>query len=200
MRLAALGLILVFAAAPAVAQEGRTFPERLPLDTPQSTASAFVAAFEAGDYFAAYYMLSSEARGAYLGQYYLLDMGRYFHLGDSPFIEGSILSGDLERVPEEMLDEFVNDPALTFDNITFHAAANGQMPFSLDGAVVGAVTPDGEDRATVAVALAGPPEELEFQMLRAHSGDWKVDRITWPGSSVEMRPWGLPEPKIKGSP
>lgn len=197
MRLAALGLLVVLSAVPVSGQDGRTFVERLPLDAPQSTVGAFVAAFEARDYFSAYYMLSAEARGDYLNHYYLLDLRAYFDLPADGFIDGSLFSAETEGVPKAMLDEIVHDPALTFDNLTFHATANGQMPFSLDGAVMGAVTTDGADRARVEVALTGPPDTVEFSLVRVFAENWRVDRISWSGSDPDTRPWGLPEAKSK---
>lgn len=197
MRLATLGLVLVLATAPVAAQDGRTFPERLPLDTPESTVRALVEAFEGKDFFAAYFMLSGEARKDFLNQYYLLDLRPYFELGGDIFIPGSILAQEADSPPDWVFDEIGQDGALIFDNLLWNADRNGQMPFSLAGATISDTTQDGPDRVVVTVALTGPPQTLEIELETSPGGDWKVDRIAWSGSRPELRPWGLPETKAK---
>lgn len=197
MRLATLGLVLVLATAPAAAQDGRTFPERLPLDTPESTVGAFIEAFESRDFFAAYYMLSGEARKDFLNQYYLLDLSPYFELGGDVFIPGSILALESESPPEWVFDDIGQDGALIFDNLLWNAERNGQMPFSLAGARIDDTTGDGPGRVVVTVTLEGPPQTLEIELETSPGGDWKVERIGWSGSRPELRPWGLPEAKTK---
>jgi hypothetical protein len=195
MRLALAGFALVLATAPLMAQEGRTFIDRLPLDTPQEAVSAFIEAFNAKDYALAYYMMTPEARQTFVDSYYAYNAGRYFKLDDTGFVAGSLLSES--DISEGELAEVGSDTALIFDNIVFHADQNGEMPFSLAGAKAVQVEDGDSDTQATVVIEGGEPARILIDAVLLYNGDWRIDRIHWAGSDAAQKPWGLTTGKVK---
>jgi hypothetical protein len=195
MRLALAGLVLLLATGLAGAQEGRTFIDRLPLETPQSAAEAFISAFNAKDYALAYYMMTPEARQTFVDSYYAYNAGRYFKLDDTGFVAGSLLSDS--DISEGELAEVGSDTALIFDNLVFHADQNGEMPFSLGNAKA-ALVEDGDSNTQATVVIeGGEPARILIDAVLLYNGDWRIDRIHWAGSDPAQKPWGLTTGKVK---
>jgi hypothetical protein len=195
MRIVAATLALIIATSPLMADEGRTFVDRLPLDTPESTVTAFIEAFATKDYATAYYMMSPEAKHTFIDSYYAFTVGRYFKADEDGMIKGSIYS-DMADMEEGLFEEVSDDTALIFDNIVFNADANGQMPFRIADATIGTVEKTGDDAALVTLEGA-KPASLRLEAVLLFNGDWRIDRIFWDGSDPELRPWGLGQGKVK---
>ncbi len=190
MRAMATGLaVLLSATIGLMAQESRTFVQRLALDTPSNAVTAFIDAFSAEDFLAAYYMLSPEAKKAFAQSYYAFNVARFVVTGDTNLVPGSIFSTD--ELPEAMLTDLSNDVALIFDNIVHNAAANGQMPFSLAEASVMNTAKASDGAVIVAVNAPQMSSPMRFETILAYDGQWRIDRITWDGSDPEERPWGI---------
>ena len=194
MRFAAAALTTMLLCAPAMAQDGRTFVDRLPMDTPQATAQAFIEAFNTKDFATAYYMLSPEAKRTFIDSFYAYSAGRYFNVGETGMVAGSLLSD--AAISEDELAEVGDDTALIFDNLVFHAQANGEMPFSLANAAPAQVEETGETTAVITVE-GGEPAKIEMDAILLYNGDWRIDRIHWPGSDRTLKPWGLTTGKVK---
>lgn len=194
MRFLAATLATIILCVPAMGQEGRTFVERLPMDTPQETAKAFIEAFNAKDFATAYYMLSPEAKRTFVDSYYAYTAGRYFNVGESGMVDGSLLSD--ATLSDDELAEVGDDTALIFDNLVFHADANGEMPFSLANAAPALVEPTGEKTALITVE-GGQPATILMDAELLYNGDWRIDRIHWAGSDSSLKPWGLSTGKVK---
>lgn len=195
MRLAAAALALMIATAPLAAQEGRTFVDRLPLGTPESAVTAFIDAFNAKDFATAYYMMSPEAKRTFIDSYYAYTVGRYFSAQGEGYVEGSIFS-DTSDVSDGLFAEVADDTALIFDNLVFHAEANGQLPFTLANAGIDSIEMAGDDAAEVSITGA-EPATLRLEMVQIYNGSWRVDQIRWAGSSAEIKPWGFGSGKTK---
>lgn len=194
MRIFAAAFALLIATVPLAAQEGRTFVDRLALDTPQGTAKAFIEAFNAKDFATAYYMLSPEAKRNFIDSYYAYTAGRYFNVGAPGVIEGSLLSDS--TISDDELAEVGDDTALIFDNLVFHAEANGELPFDLTNAAPSLVEPTGDTTALITVE-GGTPAKLLMDAVLLYNGDWRIDRIHWTGSDASLKPWGLTTGKVK---
>ncbi|KKB81165.1 hypothetical protein VW35_03170 [Devosia soli] len=195
MRIVFAALAAVILAAPAMAQDGRTFVDRLPLDTPQGAATAFLDAFNAEDYAAAYYMLSPEAKQTFVDSYYTYTAGRYFTVGEGAFIEGSLMSE--ADIADEEIAEVGSDTALIFDNLVFHAHENGEMPFDLTDAKVASVEETGDENKAVVIVEGGKPSPIRIEAVHLYNGDWRIDRIHWAGSDAALKPWGPGHGKVK---
>lgn len=195
MRLAIAGLSLVLFAMPAMADEGRTFVERLPLETPQAAVTGFIEAFNARDFATAYYMLSPEAKQTFIDSYYAYNSARYFNTDGSGFIAGSLMS-DTE-ISDDELAEVGSDTALIFDNILFHAAQNGELPFDLSDAKVTLVEDTGDAEKAVVTVEGAEPTPLRVDAILLYNGDWRIDRIHWTGSDNALKPWGVTQGKVK---
>ncbi len=198
MRSMITGLALLISTVGLAAQEGRTFVERLALDTPESAVGAFIEAFGAEDYLAAYYMLSPEAKKRFAEHYYMFNVSTYVTTADTAMVPGSIFS--MDELPEQMLGDLSYDLALIFDNIVLNATANGQMPFSLAEASVMSTSEAGDGAVIVAVNAPGVASRMRFETQLAYDGAWRIDRITWDGSDPEERPWGIGAVKEKTKP
>lgn len=193
MRFVAAILTAALFCIPAQADEGRTFVDRLPMETPQSTAKTFIEAFNARDFATAYYLLSPEAKRTFIDSYYAYTAGRYFTVGETGAVEGSLLS---DTISNEEMDEVGDDTALIFDNLVFNAEANGEMPFSLANAAPAKVEETGEKTALITVE-GGQPQVIEMDAILLYNGDWRIDRIHWAGSDRTLKPWGLTTGKVK---
>ena len=198
MRAMVTGLALLLSTAGLSAQEGRTLVERLSLDTPESAVGAFIEAFGREDYFAAYYMLSPEAKKAFAEGYYTYNLGRLIVTGDTSFVPGSVFSAD--ELPEAMLTDLSYDLALIFDNIVHNATTNGQMPFSLAEARIMSTSEVSDEAVVVAVDAPEVSSRMRFETILAYDDQWRIDRIAWDGSDPEERPWGISEDKGKAKP
>ena len=194
MRLALAGLALL-AVTPLAADEGRTFVDRLPLDTPQGAVTGFIEAFNAKDFATAYYMLSPEAKQTFVDSYYAYNSARYFNVGDSSFIEGSLLSE--ADISDDELAEVGSDTALIFDNLVFHAEENGELPFDFTNAKATLVEDTGDAKEAVVTIEGGKPTPLRVDAILLYNGDWRIDRIHWAGSDAELKPWGVGHGKVK---
>ena len=194
MRIAAAGLLLALSAMPLAAQEGRTLIERLPLDTPESAVAAFIEAFKTKDFLSAYYMMSPEAKRAFVDRYYEFNSAQFL-VGNVSAVPDSIL-GDFDKRPEGVLEEVGFDSAQIFDNIMFHAEARDLLPFDLTSASVSEVA--GASEGSVMVAIEGAkPATLQIETVIIYTGDWRIDRISWQGSMPDAKPWGVQPAKTK---
>src|SRR5690606_28019733 len=90
MRFVVLGLLVIAGLNPATAQEGRTFVERLELDTPEEAVQSFIDAFAAKDFLAAYFMLTPPARNQFTNTYYSFNVASYFNTEGTGWIAGSV--------------------------------------------------------------------------------------------------------------
>lgn len=181
--LACIGTMLL----PGVAQsaESRTFLDSLDQSSPEAVAEQFTAAMAADDYFGAYYLLSPEAKEGSFQALTTMQTARLLPGADPFNLTGSVFAD--EAVPHVLLED-IADLSQVFDDMMSAGQTAGLLPFSFEGAKLGdiAQTPDG---ATATVAVAGEPAELSLQMTKTEDGAWRVDTITWPGST-EDKPWG----------
>ncbi|MBJ3785334.1 hypothetical protein [Devosia sediminis] len=188
MRLAVFGLALLSLIGPAPAQEGRTLIDRMALDTPEQAVQSLIEAFAAEDYLSVYFILTPQAKEEFAYNYATFNVAQYFVLRDTGWIDGSFHSS-IEDIDEERLIDLRNDVPLIFDDIVLHATANGQMPFSLADGMIQSSTPGDEDVVQVEVSADG--QTLTIEAREVYTGDWRIDRIGWPGSDPEGRPWGI---------
>jgi len=173
--------------APAAA---RVYVDKLDMRSPQAAADTFLKAFARSDYFAVHKLLSPEAQHEFTDAVYTFDTERLL-----PRMTGGQLTGSTyfaAKSPEAAMEIGMN-PSLFFDDIMYAAQRLYILPFTIgSNAKVGKVDVKG-DAATVAVLSDGQPAALTLEIKKATSGRWKVDRIVWPGSSTEARPWGAPK-------
>jgi hypothetical protein len=195
MRFVFAGLTLALLSMPASAQDGRTFVDRLSLDTPQGAAMEFVSAFKAKDFATAYFTLSPQAKRSFIDTYYDFNAGRYFNLEGTGFIDGSLMSE--AELGEGELEELQSDGALIFDNLVFHAQRNGELPFDLTDADVTMVEDIGRDDAALVTVEGGVPQIIKMDAILLYNGDWRIDRIYWNGWDGQLKPWGAGTLKTK---
>lgn len=177
-------------AADVAPSAARVYVDKLDMRSPQAAADTFLKAFARADYFAVHKLLSPEAQREFTDAVHTFDTERLL-----PRMTGSQLTGSVyfgAKSPEAAM-EVAMDPSLFFDDIMYAAQRLYILPFTIGGnAKVGKVDMKG-DAATVAVVSDGQPAALTLEMKKATSGRWKIDRIVWPGSSSEERPWGAPK-------
>jgi hypothetical protein len=181
----------VVSAADAAPAAPRIYIDTLNMTSPQASAETFVKAFARSDYFAVFKLLTPEAQRGFTESVYTLDLPHLL-----PEMKGMNLTGStyFDMRSKEDVHEVAEDQALLFDDIMMAAQRLYILPFTLGAnAKVGkAETRDGH--ATAQVVTEGQPPALTLQLARTTSGRWKVDRIVWPGSSGDDRPWGSQKP------
>lgn len=176
------------AAARPMSAGPRIYPETLDMKTPAATATGFLKAYARSDYFEVHQFLSPGARDG--------------------FTAGVFGSGDVKLIPR-MKDhelpgaalfaegdagiEVINDNSLSFDDVLMAAQRNDMLPFTLGaGARLGPVQTQGKT-ARAAIVTDGKPAALAMELRLLESGRWKVEQLTWEGSSASAKPWGAPQ-------
>lgn len=174
-------------ATPSLAQEERTYPQRLAGASPEATAEAFVDRLAARDYFAVFFLLTPEARDEFFTRFQVTFSLEQQFIGS----DGAIPPGSVMHPDQPAGSETLGDRSLVFDNLLFHADEAGMLPFFFgDAAAVGAAQTS-ENTASVEVTTDGEPAEITLHLATTEAGAWLVDRMDWPGSDASVRPWGI---------
>lgn len=171
--------------------EGRTMVERLDRSAPEATAKTFLDAYAGSDYFAAYYMLSVDARLGFSNAVGSFNLGTLLPGAVASNLPGSRV-WDNTRSSDALTAEILADPALAFDDLMQAGEANGMLPFFLGTAAIGAPTALVDGALVVPVQnTGGQPETLELHLIIMPDASWRIDRISWDGSDAQARPWGV---------
>lgn len=177
---------LLVAMPPALAQKTKTtsFIDSLNQETATEAVASFVGAMENQDFFSAYYYLSPEAKDGTYQTLASLQFGKLLP-GTDPFkMEGSMIG---DRTLPVVLQEDLTEGAHIFDDLMRGGLISGHAPFTFEGAEVLAIT-EGDSDGTAEVAVSEGPSPLTLSLEKTEWGDWRVDEITWDGSS-EGKPW-----------
>ena len=167
----------------------RTFLDRLDMSSPAATLTTFIRTYRRSDYFAVFFLLSPKAKSGFSGT-----ISRYFSLQPLfPRVRGMNLPGAhlAERNGGDESDDALADPAVSFDNIMLSADQAGVLPFTFGpGAQINNI--EASDTTAIAgISTDGEPQRIAVGLRRLTTGDWRIERITWAGSSSVLQPWGV---------
>ncbi|MCZ0736961.1 hypothetical protein [Phreatobacter sp. AB_2022a] len=167
----------------------RTFLDRLDMSSPAATLTTLIRTYRRSDYFAVFFLLSPRAKAGFSGT-----IARYFSLQPLfPKVRGMNLPGAHvgERNGGDESDDALADPAVSFDNIMLAADRAGVLPFTFGPAAQISSIDAGDTTAIAGIATDGEPQRIAVGLRRLTTGDWRIERITWAGSSSVLQPWGV---------
>ncbi|GEM_PF-3822461 len=186
----AVAVGLVLGVSPASAQTSpRTFVESLDMSSPEAAGRLFIDAFERQDHVTMFFLLSPKAKQDF--QFRIHEYGER-HL----FITGpgqSLMVMNLHDNAAELVD-ISTDSALMFDAYLLAARRLARLPFDLSGAQLD--TKSAGEGGNIIFATSGAvPASLKIELMLMPKGQWRVERLTWNGSSTLAQPWGLVLPE-----
>lgn len=192
-------LVLAALSLPGLAQDAprktkapqyRTYADSIDMRSSQASLRGFLDAYAASDFFKAYLLLSPDAKSDFLNKVFEFNEAHLFPgmaAGKGPtggHADSDILAGDLLR-------DIYLDGVVVFDQTMLSARNIGVLPFDFEAGAVFSPTFERESEARYNVQAKGQPANVIISTVRLSNGDWRIERIVWPASDPEARPWGF---------
>ena len=187
-----LSLSILSACSSCPENDGRTYYDRLDLDTPENAVKTFTEAFAKDDYPTVHLIFSKETQF------------RWRKVQQATFTYDHLLNPDysdkVTEIIQESYDNFEhNYPAWElFDNIMMAGDEYDAFLIDLNGEVTIIDTKPSqselveEDTTDVIAEVEGIEGEVIFRMVETPSGKWRVVQVLVPGGDEGMFPWAVP--------
>ena len=180
--LAAASAALMPYPALAVVPGGRTYYDRLALDTPATAAATFAAAYADRDFYTVWLILARDAQEAVQHAIVTFDVAPFLAL---------TAKQSLEFISQAMppLDQWeqYGDIGWLFDHVMDLGAKQGMLPFELSAGTAAVPAGDDPPRFTLA-ARSGP---VRLTLVPSPSRRWRVLSAVTEGRDGAKLPWGL---------
>ena len=161
---------------------GRTYYDRLALDTPATAAATFAAAYADGDFYTVWLILARDAQQAVQTAIMTFDLAPLLALtGREPreFLE--------QTVPSLDQWEQYGDIGWLFDHVMELGAQGGLLPFEVAPGTTPMPAGDDPPRFNLA-ARSGP---VRLTLVRSPARRWRVLSAVNEGRDGAKLPWGL---------